>query len=251
MNEEPKGGSTMKILGICGTHKRKNKKSASEWFLGQALEAAREEGAKTDSIRLINYQIKPCLACNLCLCGKKCPLLEDPNDNAKEVFEKVSDADGIIFSSPVYAYQQPAIVYNFFHRMRPLHEYERANVTRLDINSVKNNPFSGKPIGNLAVGAAIGQEGTLYGILHVLKALSATPVACAGIALLEPEIKNLYSVDGKFCVENPKIKALFDQDFPSYEENECAISMARSVGSYIYKVCNSEVFQRIKYTIKH
>jgi len=241
----------MKILGICGTHKRKGKKSASEWFLNKALEAAREEGASTDLIRLIHYQIKPCLACNLCICGKLCPLLEDPNDGAKEVFEKVFDADGIIFSSPVYAYQQPSTVYNFFHRMRPFHEFERARVTGLEINAVRGNPFAGKPVGSLAVGAAIGQEGTLYGNLHVLKALSATPVACAGIALLEPEIKNLYSVDGEFCVENPKIKALFDRDFPVYEENECAINMARSVGIYVNKVCNSEVFQKIRYTIKY
>jgi multimeric flavodoxin WrbA len=241
----------MKILGICGTHKRNRKKSASEWFLNKALQAAREEGAETESIRLINYRIKPCLACNLCICGKMCPLLEDPEDGAKDVFNKIFDADGIIFSSPVYAYQQPATVYNFFHRMRPFHEYERAKVTKLTINAVKGNPFAGKPVGSLAVGAAIGQEGALYGNLHILKALSATPVACAGIALLEPEIKNLYSVDGTFCVENPKIKSLFDRDFEEYEENECAVNMARSVGIYINKVCNSEIFQKIRYTIKY
>jgi len=35
----------MKILGICGTNKRGNKKSDSEWFLKKALEAVEELGA--------------------------------------------------------------------------------------------------------------------------------------------------------------------------------------------------------------
>ncbi len=240
----------MKILGICGTNKRKNKKSASDYFLRKALEATEELGAKTELIRLINYRIKPCLACNFCICGKLCPLLEDPKDDAKEIFEKIDEAEGIIFSFPVYAYQTPAVVINLLQRVRPFHELERAKATGLEIKAVKSNPFSGKPIGNLAVAAAIGLEGALFGPLHILKALGATPVACAGISLLDPEIKNIYSINGKFCVPNKEIKAFFDRDFPSYEENECAIDMARSVGKWVYMAYNSEVFQRIKYRTK-
>jgi len=240
----------MKILGICGTNKRGNIKSASEWYLKRALEAAEELGAKTELIRLINYRIKPCLACNFCICGKLCPLLEDPKDNAKEIFAKIDEAEGIIFSYPVYAYQTPAIIINLLQRTRPFHELERAKATGLKIKAAKSNPFSGKAIGNLTVAAAIGLEGALFGPLHILKALGATPVACAGISLLDPEIKNIYSIDGKFSVPNEKIKAFFDRDFPSYEENECAIDMARAVGKWVYRACKSEVFQRIKYRTK-
>jgi len=49
----------MKILGICGTNKRGNKKSASEWFLKKVLKTTEELGAETELIRLINYRIKP------------------------------------------------------------------------------------------------------------------------------------------------------------------------------------------------
>ena len=240
----------MRILGICGTNKRGSKKSASEWFLKKALEAAAELGAETESIRLINCRITPCLACNFCMCGKLCPLLEDPKDDAKEIFTKIDKAAGIIFSFPVYGYQTPAIVINLLQRTRPFHELERAKATGLEIKAVKNNPFSGKAIGSLTVAAAIGLEGALFGPLHILKALGATPVACAGISLLDPEIKNIYSIDGKFCVPNENIKAFFDRDFPSYEENECAIDMARSVGKWVYTACKSEVFQRIRYRTK-
>jgi len=230
--------------------KRGNTKAASEWFLKKALEAAEELGAKTKLIRLINYRIKPCLACNFCICGKLCPLLEDSKDDAKEIFAKIDEAEGIIFSYPVYGYQTPAIVINLLQRTRPFHELERASATNLEIKAVKNNPFSGKAIGNLTVAAAIGLEGALFGPLHILKALGATSVACAGISLLDPEIKNIYSIDGKFAVPNEKIKAFFDRDFPNYEENECAIDMARSVGKWVYKACKSEVFKRIRYRTK-
>ena len=68
----------MKILGFCGTQKRGNTKSASEWFLKESLKAAEEMGAETEIVRLINYRIEPCTACNKCLCGMKCPLLREP-----------------------------------------------------------------------------------------------------------------------------------------------------------------------------
>ena len=47
--------------------------------------------------------------------------------------------------------------------------------------------------------------------------------------VLDPEIKNLYSIDGRFSVPNENIKAFFDRDLPDYEENECVIDMARGV----------------------
>ena len=39
----------MNVLGICGTNK-KGGNAASEWFLTQALEAARKEGAEVEDI---------------------------------------------------------------------------------------------------------------------------------------------------------------------------------------------------------
>ncbi len=62
-----------------------------------------------------------------------------------------------------------------------------------ETKAAKINPFSGKEIGVLTVGAAIGLEGALFGPFHILKALGATTISCAGISLLDLEIKNLYS----------------------------------------------------------
>lgn len=239
----------MKILGICGTHKRKTK-SASEWMLKQALAAAEELGAETESVRLIHYNIKPCTACNCCMCGRECPLLRDPEDEAHLLFEKFYESDAFIFSSPVYAYQTPAIVINMMHRTRPFHETERGKMWKFEVPAVPKNPFSGAPIGNMAVGAAIGMEGALHGILHTLQALAATSVACVGIALMDPEYKNLVSVGGKVATKHPGFRRVAEMVEGSYEDNQAAISMARAVGQWVYQVYQSPVFQRTKHHIR-
>ncbi len=235
----------MKILGICGTHKRGEVESSSEWFLKVALEAAQEKGARTESIRLINYNIIPCTACNRCFCGQLCPLLENSKDEAKIVFDKLAEADALIFSSPVYAYKMPAVVFNFTQRTRPLHEKERADIWGTEITAYKCNPFKGKAVGNLAVGAALGLEGTLYDLFHYLKAMTATSVACAGIALYEPEIKNLCMVNGKFSMKHELMKEMLDKDIPGYEENENAIAMARAVGRQVFDIASSDLFKGV------
>ena len=241
----------MKILGICGTHKRGKQKSASDYFLRKALEAAEEKGAESEVIRLINYNVKPCLACNRCLCGLTCPLLEDKDDDGKLIFDKMSESDAFIFSSPVYAYQQPAIVMNLLHRTRPLHEQERSEIWGTTITAYPTNPFKGAPVGNLAVGAALGMEGALYYLFHYLKAMSATSVACAGIALMDAEMKNLCMVGKRFAMEHPGFKTLLDKPMPSYEENKPAAMMARAVGEQVYDVWNSELFQTIKEVLRY
>jgi multimeric flavodoxin WrbA len=239
----------MKVLGICGTHKRKDK-SASEWMLKQALAAAEEMGASTEAIRLIQYHIEPCLACNFCLCGRPCPLLQDPKDQARLVFEKMYEADAFIFSSPVYAYQTPATVINLLHRTRPFHEFERARVWGNSITAVEKNPFSGAPVGNMAVGAAVGLEGALYGLLHPLMAMGATSVACTGIALMDSEMRNLVSIGGEVAIEHPGFRRVAEEANQNYEENDCAADMARAVGRWVVHIYRSAVFQRTKLHIR-
>lgn len=238
----------MKILGICGTHKRGDRRSSSEWLLKKALEATEEQGAETKSVRLINHTVTPCLACNKCRIGKLCPLLEDPKDDAKKIFDMIDEADAIIFSSPTYAYQQPAIVMNLIHRTIPLHEQERAEVWGTKIVAYKNNPFRGKPVGNLAVSAALGQEGALFEIFHFLKAMGATPVACAGISLFEPEMRNLF--EGADEVDSA-MNTLLNMPGVDIEENRCAVEMARAVGKRVVDVYRSELFQSMKYVLKY
>jgi multimeric flavodoxin WrbA len=241
----------MKILGICGTQKRGKNKSASEWFLKVALEAAKEKGAETESIRLINYNIIPCTACNRCFCGQLCPLLENSKDETSVIFDKMDKANAFIFSSPVYAYKMPAVVLNFIQRTRPLHEKERADIWGTEITAYKSNPFRGKAVGNLAVGAGLGLEGALFDLFHYLKAMTATSVVCAGIGFYESEIKNLCMVNGKFSMKHELMEKFLNKNIPSYEENENAIAMARAVGRQLFDIASSELFKSVAEILRY
>lgn len=234
----------MKILGICTTHNKKGK-SPCEWIMRMALEAAENLGAETKGIRLINYQIKPCASCHLCMCDHVCPLFNDSEDQAKEVFEMIADSDGIIFSSPVYSYHQPAIAIKLIQRARFFHEVERGRYMGLKKLRSYRNPFAGKPIGTLVTSATIGNETALADMMHNFRGLGAAPLACAGICLLDSAIGNMYR-----HTKNEKIRQIYCKDIPSYEDNECAIEMARSVGKWVYRAYQSPIFQKIKRHIK-
>lgn len=234
----------MKILGICTTNNKKVK-SASDWILSVALEAAQKLGAETKSIRLIDYNIKSCLSCHLCMCDYTCPLLDDPDDQAKVVFDMIAEADGLIFSSPVYSYHQPAIAINLIQRARFFHEVERGRYMRLrSIRSYKN-PFSGKPIGTIVTSATIGNETALADLMHNFRGLGAAPVACAGICLMDSVISDMYSAS-----KDEKIKGVYCKEKLDYKDNECAKEMASSVGKWVFLAYNSPIFQKVKHHIK-
>lgn len=235
----------MKILGICGTHNKK-RPSASEWILNVALEATKELGADTSAIRLIQYNIKPCASCHLCMCDHACPLLKDPQDQAKDVFRMIAEADGIILSSPVYSYHQPAIMMNLIQRIRFFHEVERGRYMGLkSIRKSYRNPLAGKPIGTLVNSATIGNETALADLMHNLRGLGAAPVACAGICLFDSVIANMYQ-----HTQSEAIQQEYCKEAPRYEDNECAKAMAQSVGRWVYKCHQSKVFQKVKHYIK-
>lgn len=106
----------MKVYAINGSP-RKNKNTAT--LLNKALEGVKASNpdAETEVINLydLNYTgCKSCFACKL-IGGKsygKCAI----KDDLYEVLEKLSQADGIIFGSPIYLGQITAQLQGFFER---------------------------------------------------------------------------------------------------------------------------------------
>lgn len=95
---------TVKILGISGGH-RKNK--TTDGMLKECLSSAQMLGpwVETEFVRLMDYNIKPCIACLACytevdpsgevfFCSVK--------DDTAKVLKKMLWADGIIAATPVY-----------------------------------------------------------------------------------------------------------------------------------------------------
>ena len=92
-----KGAYTMKIIGISGSA-RKDGNTAQ--LINMMFEEFIAQGIETELIQFAGQVIEPCKAC--WACGGKNNCIHK-NDNFQEVFEKMTQADGVILGSPVYS----------------------------------------------------------------------------------------------------------------------------------------------------
>ncbi|EEG76660.1 flavodoxin family protein [Dethiobacter alkaliphilus] len=105
----------MKILAINGSH-RKGKNTAE--MLNTVLAEAEAQGVETELVELMDYEIKECISCNKCLFKPECSIKDDDMD---KLYEKMREADGIVFGSPVYFSNVTGRMKDFIDRSRPLH----------------------------------------------------------------------------------------------------------------------------------
>ncbi len=87
----------MKILGLSFSPR---KDGNTVVLLNQALSGAREEGADTELYSIAGKDIRPCDGCWGCRKAGECHI----KDDMQEVYQKLLEADGIIFGTPVYFY---------------------------------------------------------------------------------------------------------------------------------------------------
>ncbi|AGX44583.1 flavodoxin family protein [Clostridium saccharobutylicum] len=105
----------MKVIAINGSP-RKNKNTVT--ILNKALEGAASRGAETELIHLYDQNYKGCVSCFACKLkdGKsygKCAL----KDDLTPILEKVSNADAIIFGSPIYLHSVTGAMRSFLERL--------------------------------------------------------------------------------------------------------------------------------------
>lgn len=114
----------MKILGISSGTKNGNNDSMCK----EALMGAKENGAEVEFIRLLDLDIKYCIGCIACVKsmmsgkGNKCIL----KDDFEWLLDKMLDADGIIFTTPVFVKGTPGIFHTVMDRFGP--RLDRGNV---------------------------------------------------------------------------------------------------------------------------
>ncbi|ETT45585.1 NADPH-dependent FMN reductase [Paenibacillus sp. FSL R7-269] len=174
-----------KIIGLAGSMKKRH--SSSEYLLSVALEAAAEQGVQTELLRLNDYNILPCDGCGNCMNGKHCHLLKDPEDQLTELYDKLKEADGFVFASPVYALSLPAVWKNWIDRCEPCSDedldFEYYNYDR--VAGVKGKAFKGKVAGQIVVAAGPGHEWALASLMPCFTAIKLSMIASAGISLIE------------------------------------------------------------------
>ena len=85
----------MKILGIMGSHRRnRNTDQALKAFVSGI-----EKGAEIELLYLLDQDIKVCKACGYCEQHYGKCLIQD---DMTKIYEKLKEADGIVFATPVY-----------------------------------------------------------------------------------------------------------------------------------------------------
>lgn len=105
----------MKVLAISGgTLNGSNDSMAKEALMG-----AKEQGAEIEFIRLLDLNLKPCTGCIACVNA----LMRGDNgyciikDDFPWLYEKILDADALIFAMPIFEKGTPAVFHMIQDRM--------------------------------------------------------------------------------------------------------------------------------------
>jgi multimeric flavodoxin WrbA len=105
----------VKITAIVGSYRKGG-------IIDQAVEAildsAKESGAETEIIRLIDKHIEFCTNCRACTQDEgpghgQCPIADDMND----ILEKIDRSDALIFASPMNFWTVTAVMKKFIERL--------------------------------------------------------------------------------------------------------------------------------------
>jgi multimeric flavodoxin WrbA len=100
----------MKIIAINGSPH--GKRGSCSYLIGQMFEECEKLGAETEMVRLIKHKIDYCLGCGKCMSDGVCPI----KDDVKEIQDKIQEADGIVYASPVYVGHISGLLKNFIDR---------------------------------------------------------------------------------------------------------------------------------------
>jgi multimeric flavodoxin WrbA len=106
-----------KLIAIVGTY-RKGKTTDSS--VDELLKAARQQGAITEKIFLLDKHIEFCTNCRSCMqqagaTRGDCVI----NDDTKEILDKIDSADRIVLAAPVNWFNVTAVMKIFIERLVP------------------------------------------------------------------------------------------------------------------------------------
>ena len=106
----------MKVLAINGSPR--GEFGNTEILLKQFLEGCTEAGAEVETIYLKDKEIKHCMGCFTC--WTKTPGKCIHKDDMEELLDKVSQADIMVYATPLYYYTVTGFMKDFMDRKLPL-----------------------------------------------------------------------------------------------------------------------------------
>lgn len=110
----------MKIIALNGSPK--GQRGNTEVLLKHFLKGCKNKGADVETIYLKEKNIKHCCGCFTC--WEKTPGKCIYKDDMEELLVKVSEADIIVYATPLYYFSVTGIMKDFMDRMLPLHSGE-------------------------------------------------------------------------------------------------------------------------------
>ncbi|MCB2188510.1 MAG: flavodoxin family protein [Deltaproteobacteria bacterium] len=137
----------MKVLGIYGSPR---KGGNTDFLLDEALAAAREAGATTETVYCRRLKVSGCLECGGCDQTGECVV----KDQMQEVYPKLKEADAIILAAPIFFYAVPAQAKAVIDRSQACWS---ARLLRKPDKAARKSFDSGKGY-LIAVGATRGQN---------------------------------------------------------------------------------------------
>jgi multimeric flavodoxin WrbA len=85
-------------VGVLGISTSPRLKGNSDLLLREALAGAESAGAQIEYLRLCDLKIAPCVECNACYKTGRCRV----EDDYQTVFQKLLEADRLIFATPIF-----------------------------------------------------------------------------------------------------------------------------------------------------
>lgn len=150
----------MKILGILGSP---HKDGGTAQLFFSALKAAEKEGAKTEWYSLYDGEIKPCIGC-IQNEGPECRFPCIFEDYGKILLQKIYEADGLIFATPIYWFAPSGVMKNLIDRMTCLENM---------VSFGESSYLEGKVFGAVVVGADTGALMTGGYLITTLNSMGA------------------------------------------------------------------------------
>ncbi len=155
----------MKVIAILGSPR---KEGNSATLAQEALKGAAAMGAETGIFYANDLSIKGCQACYACKKLGKCVI----QDDMTELYDEITSADAIIFSSPIYMWEMTAQLklvidrlyayFNLDHSSRlPKNKKVGLIFTQANPDRTKFQPYM-EQVSNLLQFLGFGETQTLY-----------------------------------------------------------------------------------------
>jgi len=107
----------MKILAVVGSPRPNGNTS---YLTDEALGVAKRMGAQTEKILISERKLSPCYGHEECSSYDTCV----QKDDGSEILQKLTEADGLIFATPVYYYDVSAWMKIFIDRLYFLYTHD-------------------------------------------------------------------------------------------------------------------------------